>query len=200
VAAPSGPNVFRREGEYWTVVFAQDAFRLRDAKGLRYLAKLLAEPGREFHVLDLVTEAPTAPKRPADGETRADARADALGHAGELLDAKAKEAYRRRLAEIEEELSDAEAMGDADRAERARGEREFLAAELAAAVGLGGRDRVAASASERARLNVTRAIRSALGRMHEHSPALGRHLSVAVRTGTFCCYEPDPRVPVDWQL
>ncbi len=27
---------------------------MRDLKGLRHLARLLAEPGREFHVLDLV--------------------------------------------------------------------------------------------------------------------------------------------------
>src|SRR6185503_12369983 len=42
---------FRREGEYWTVRFGTDAFRLRDSKGLRHLARLLAEPGREIHVL-----------------------------------------------------------------------------------------------------------------------------------------------------
>ena len=29
---------------------------LRDLKGLHYLARLLAHPGREFHVLDLVVE------------------------------------------------------------------------------------------------------------------------------------------------
>ena len=44
--------MFRREGEYWTVVFGGDAFRLKDSKGLQHLARLLAEPGREFHVLD----------------------------------------------------------------------------------------------------------------------------------------------------
>ena len=35
---------------------------LRDLKGLHYLARLLAHPGREFHVLDLVSSevAPSA--------------------------------------------------------------------------------------------------------------------------------------------
>src|SRR5262249_26711330 len=60
-AAPTPPteasrqSVFRREGEYWTVRFATDAFRLKDAKGLRYLSHLLQHPGREFHALDLVS-------------------------------------------------------------------------------------------------------------------------------------------------
>ena len=48
------PNMFRREGDYWSVVFAGRTVRVRDLKGVRYLARLLAEPGREFHVLDLV--------------------------------------------------------------------------------------------------------------------------------------------------
>lgn len=39
---------------------------LRDLKGLRYVARLLAEPGREFHVLDLVSvEAARYPPTPA---------------------------------------------------------------------------------------------------------------------------------------
>lgn len=50
----------------------------------------------------------------------------------------------------------------------------------------------------RARVNVTRAIKAAVERVSEHSPDLGRHLSATVRTGTFCAYEPDPRVPIAW--
>ena len=41
--------------------------------------------------------------------------------------------------------------------------------EMARAVGLGGRDRRAGSAAERARLNVTRAIKSALQKISEHN-------------------------------
>ena len=52
-----GRRIFRKEGEYWTVVFGTDAFRLKDIKGLTYLAQLLGHPGREFHVLDLATVA-----------------------------------------------------------------------------------------------------------------------------------------------
>ena len=46
--------VCRREGEYWSIAFAGEAFRLKYLKGLHYLAYLLRHPGREFHVLDLV--------------------------------------------------------------------------------------------------------------------------------------------------
>ena len=47
-------NVFRREGDYWSVSFEGRTVQVRDLKGIRYLARLLADPGREFHVLDLV--------------------------------------------------------------------------------------------------------------------------------------------------
>ena len=161
-SAATHTNVFRREGDYWSVVFDGRTVRVRDLKGMRYLAQLLAHPGREFHVLDLVA-----------AET---GQQTALGDAGEILDERAKTAYRRRLAEIEDDIEQARALDDAEREAQADAERDFLVRELARAVGLGGRDRRAASASERARSGVTRAIRQAIARIGEHHPELGEHL------------------------
>jgi tetratricopeptide (TPR) repeat protein len=183
-SATTNTNILRREGDYWSVVFEGRTVRVRDLKGVRYLAQLLAHPGREFHVLDLVA-----------AET---GQQMALGDAGEILDERAKTAYRRRLAEIEEDVEQARALGDATREAQADAERDFLVRELAGAVGLGGRDRRAASASERARSGVTRAIRQAIARIGEHHPQLGEHLNRAVRTGTYCAYVPDPGVPMGW--
>ena len=45
--------IFRKEGEYWTVGYGGNSFRLKDTKGLGYLAHLLRHPAVEFHVLDL---------------------------------------------------------------------------------------------------------------------------------------------------
>lgn len=193
-----GQGTFRAEGEYWTVAFEGDPLRIRDAKGMRYLARLLASPGQEQHVLDLARqEVGTAPRA-----TRIDdgLEADALGDAGAKLDPEAKAAYRRRLDELQSEVNEADAFNDSERAARARKEIEFLTDELAGAVGLGGRDRTAASAAERARISVTRAIRSAMSRIAEQSPALGRHFEATIRTGTFCSYNPDPRVPMSWEV
>ena len=192
------PATLRREGEYWAVAFGEDAFRLKDSKGLRYLARLLADPGREFHALDLVADSPPAASgRPG----RADGlHVDPGGGTGPALDERAKAAYRGRLAELESEIDEADGAGDGERADRARNEREAIAAELSAAVGLGGRDREAGSAAERARVNVTRAIRSALGRIREESPAMALHLDRSVRTGTFCSYRPDPQAAPAWRL
>ena len=185
VSAPKGDAVaeFRREGEYWTLRYGGNLTRLRHAVGLAYLHQLLTHPGREFHVLDLVGL--------AQGEARR--RAPSSG-AGEVLDANARAAYRRRLEELAEELAEAESFGDRERATRARAESDVLVDQLTAAFGLGGRARMATSDAERARSAVTKAIRSALGRIAAADPILGRHLRATVRTGLFCSYGPEAPV------
>jgi tetratricopeptide (TPR) repeat protein len=192
--------VFHREGEYWSIAFAGEAFRLKDVKGLHYLAHLLRHPGREFHVLDL---AATGQAAGAGGARPSPAREDDLHQArfsgtGPILDEQAKAAYRSRLRDLEEELAEATTWADPVRAAKARQERQFLADELSAAVGLGGRDRPAGSPAERARVSITKAVRIALSRIRAHSPALAGHLDATIHTGTFCCYTPDPRAPITW--
>jgi hypothetical protein len=204
VAGVSG-NLFRREGEFWTICYEGSVARFKDVKGLRYLAQLLGDPGREFHVVDLgAADWRTQQPAPSAGRDRAgtgelSVRPD-LGDAGELLDARAKAAYKARLGELATELEEAERCNDPLRASTAAAEREFLVRELARAVGLGGRDRRAAWHAERARLNVTRAIRAAMANLARANPALGRHLAATIRTGRYCSYTPDPRAPITWEL
>jgi tetratricopeptide (TPR) repeat protein len=193
-------SVCRREGEYWSLAFAGEAFRLKDVKGLHYLAHLLRHPGREFHVLDLAAAGQQAP---AGGPPVSAARQDNLQKArlsdpGPVLDEQAKTAYRARLRELEDDLAEATSWADPVRAARARQEMQFLTGELAAAVGLGGRARKPGSPAERARVNITRAIRGALSRIRAHSPTLADHLDATIHTGTFCAYTPDPRAPITW--
>src|SRR5262245_7837199 len=44
---------FCREGDFWTISYEGRLVRLKDAKGMRYLAELLRHPGRPFHVAEL---------------------------------------------------------------------------------------------------------------------------------------------------
>ena len=152
--------------------------QLEARKGVVYLERLLSEPGRELHVLDLMGE----------GEGT-----DA-GNAGPILDAKAKAAYRARLEGLREELEEARRFSDRGRVAKAEREIDALAEQLARGVGLGGRDRKAASNAERARINVQRRLRDVLERVEAHAPKLGRWLSASIRTGTYCAFEPVPGV------
>jgi tetratricopeptide (TPR) repeat protein len=193
--------VFRCDGDTRTVRFDGTTVLLHDLLGFRYLERLLAEPNREFHVLDLVAvERGSLPTVRHGSETASD---DGLtitdgGHAGLHLDERAREAYRRRLVDIDEDIDDATMMNDAARLALAMEDRDYLIAELSRAVGLGGRSRLACATAERARTSVTRSMRYAVARLAEHHPTLGRHLTQALGTGTYCVYRPDPRLPVTW--
>jgi pimeloyl-ACP methyl ester carboxylesterase len=209
LSAPEAPQgILRKEGEFWTIACQGEVFRLKDVRGLAYIAYLLGHPGEEFHVLSLASKVAgsqgeaDALAEPAAEEqaTQSDLTVGRMGDAGEMLDAQAKAAYKRRTAELREQLEEACELNQLELVDRLEDEIETLGRELSRAVGLGGRDRRAASASERARINVTRAIKIALERIAEHNPALATLLTNSVRTGTFCRYTPDSRLPASWQL
>jgi tetratricopeptide (TPR) repeat protein len=192
--APAASAVFRRDGDVWTIAYEGKGLRLKDAKGVQYIARLLRHPGAEFHCADLAAGGETEPARGGD----ASAIAAGLGDAGAVLDAPARAAYRQRLQDLEAELAEATQWADTGRAEQLGGEIEFVREELSAAYGLGGRARKAADTSDRARKAVTSRIRETIERIGKEHPALARHLENAIHTGTFCSYQPDR--PLPWKL
>ena len=193
-------NLFRQEGDYWTLAYQGAMCRLKDIKGLHYIALLLGAPGQPFHALDLVTILGAGQRGTADREAVHDLTATRPSDVGALLDAPAKAAYRRRLRELRDELTEAQRFRDPARATKVQTEIDFLTHELAAALGLGGRDRKASSVAERARSTVTKSIKAAMKKIHTSHPALGHHLATHIRTGTFCQYLPDPTQPLRWTL
>ncbi len=198
--APAAPKrVFRREGDYWTVVFDGRVSRLRDGKGPRYLAHLLRNPHQRIAALDLVAQGgPAGSGRLSPGDA-ADLSSDGTGGAGPLLDAQAKAAYKRRIRDLQSELDEAQAFNDTGRAAAIEREMDAILGELRRAVGLGGRDRVAASPAERARVSVTKVVKQTIRRLGEQEPRLASHLESTVHTGTFCAYVPDPDTAVLWE-
>jgi non-specific serine/threonine protein kinase len=207
---PPGPNLFRREGEYWTLAYGNLTCRLKDAKGFCYLALLLRHPDKEFHVTELIVAVATSQRTsplPLSDITLSEVQAaeynlsvTGLGDAGSVLDEQAKAAYKHRLAELQGELTEAERFHDPIRAAKIREEMDFLTDELATALGLNGRSRKAACVAERARLNVTKAIKAAIKKIDATHRALAHHLTTTIRTGTFCAYAPDPSHSISWTL
>ena len=49
-------GIFSEEGEFWTIACRGEVFRIRDVRGLAYIAYLLGHPGEEFHVLSLASK------------------------------------------------------------------------------------------------------------------------------------------------
>lgn len=175
---------FVHDGLTWALRWAGATAVLPDAKGLHDMATLLARPGRPVHVLDMGGPTPSAVLRPQATEP--------------VLDAPARDAYRRRLSRLEHQIAAAADAGDVLRERRLTDERDFITRELAAALGLGGRSRLLGDPVERARKAVGMRIAASISRIDQVLPPLGRHLRASIRTGRFCSYEPEH--PITWQL
>ncbi|MGZ8769313.1 hypothetical protein [Aeromicrobium sp.] len=193
-------GTFRCDGDTRTVCYGELTVLTRDLKGFRYIERLLANPGREFHVLDLVAvERGSLPTGPTN-QHGFDAVAEGTDAGLPVIDDQARNAYRRRLAEVDDDIDEATRMHDVGRVELAQRDRDYLVAELSRAVGLGGRHRSVGGTAERARTSVTRSLRYALGRLAQQHPAVARHLEHSVHTGTYCSYGPDPLAPIQWHM
>ena len=187
-AASCGPgrvHLHPVPGGLWLVGPEAAAVPLRPLRGFGYLRELLRRPGQQVAALDLVG---------------AGAGAAVQSGLGDLLDARALKAYRQRLRDLEQELTEAEDWSDIGRLDSLRAERDALLDELARATGLGGRARTTGSSQERARVAVKKAISAATGRIATIDGPLGRHLQTRIHTGLNCSYEPDPGDGLDWVL
>ncbi len=193
---PEAVNVFRRDGEFWTLSYGRRTVRVGDCKGLADIAALLARPGREVDAMALAGEPEPGVAAPAARDETAALTVSEL--ADPVLDARAVAAYRDRLTELTEEIDDADRCHDPARAAKARIERDAITTELSAALGLGGRLRTFPHAAERARKAVGNRIRSALSRIDRQHPALAEHLRASLSTGRSCRYSPAE--PTTWQL
>lgn len=175
---PMAPSL--RAGDVWKLSWRNAHAELKHSKGLADIAALIAAAGNEVHALELM------------GATVDQSGVDSG------LDATAKRQYEQRLRELQDELDEADATNDVARSERAQAEFDQILDALSAAVGLGGRDRSAGSSAERARSAVTWRIRSAIKKIDEHLPGMAQHLRLAIKTGTWCSYQPEQDVA--WHL
>jgi pimeloyl-ACP methyl ester carboxylesterase len=184
-------NVLRRDGEYWTAAYGGLVVTLRDSKGLRDLARLLAAPGHELHVLDLATPG-AAPLTATSMREALDAGLTVGSSVTEpVIDDVARAAYKSRIAELRQDIDEAEVNGDGEAGANAQRELDVLVGHLASAYGLGGKPRRTPDHVERARKTVTRRIRHAVARIDRAHPALGRHLHASLHTGVYCSYAPE---------
>ncbi|MBX3026333.1 hypothetical protein KF840_15605 [bacterium] len=199
-AAPVAPArrgfVFRREGDYWTLASPGRLARVRGRRGFEYIVELLRRPHRPIYVVELMRpEGGGAAGLSARELDEHGLRVVAAARTESELDRRARLDYRARWRELLAEQAAAERDNDPGRIEQAQREIDMLARQLAA-----GRHgtRGATSAQERARVNVRNCVAGALRAIRRHDEPLWRHLVNAIKTGTYCVYEPDR--PIDWEL
>jgi len=178
--APTARATLQPEGGVWRVAFDDACAHMPDLKGFWHLRELVSRPYEFVSALELVG---TSTDQPIP-----------RGDTGPMLDREALRQYRRRLAQLDDELDAAALDDDIECRDELDAERTALIAELKRATGLGGRLRRSGSPAEKARLNVTRTIRHAISELSTKVPELAAHLDDSIVTGVSCCYEPGANI------
>ena len=142
--------------------------RLRDQRGLHHLRTLLERPGIEVPALTLA------------GSDQGLAGSSE----GTVLDDRAIREYRRRIADLHEDIDEATANNDFERAARAEAELDVLvdAADRGHRRRRTRHDSSTAPTSE-PRVSVTKAIRSAISHLGEQLPSWDDTSRATVHTG-----------------
>ena len=177
------------EGSDWLVEFQGARARVAGGKGMQDLARLLEAPERPIHVLEL------AGGRATDGDAPvgdSDLPERGSEHREAVADARARAAYRERLAELREELEEVVRRNDLGARERLQEEQDWLLGAL------GRSEWLAPDRASRARKAVYNRLRAAIRRIDAALPALGRHLRNSIRTGVTCVYSPE--APASWTI
>jgi hypothetical protein len=169
-------NSLARDGASWLWTYGGKTTSIRHSTGMTYLAKLLQRPGEDMHALDL------SGARVIETDL------------GPVVDREALADYHRRLSSIDGDISEAEATGNADQAERLRTDRSAMLAEMGRAIGKGGKIRREEGSKKKVRQSVSLAVRRAIEQIRVLHPALAAHLKLSVRTGTLLGYFPSPRI------
>ena len=173
VARP-GAAAMRRHGALWQLTFTGREVSVLHSKGLADIARLLAAPGTDVHVLDLIDAV------------------DRSGSGGDIVDRRSLAAYRQRLADLDDDIDDAERNHDPERGARAASERQAILDELGRSTGTAGRTRAFSNhPAERARKAVSGRIRDAIRKLEADLPELADHLRRTIVTGTYCRYRTD---------
>jgi hypothetical protein len=192
-------SLFIQPNDYWTIRYQGHVALIKSTRGLHYLAVLLRDPGREFHVRELLAH-PLDASAPSAGVAVPEQVTGGLFSGFPVLDAQAKAEYKRRINELRHELEEAERVNDPQRKTEIQKELQAICDNLASAVGLRGRDRKTSSDAERARSAVTKCIKKAIQKIGETIPSLGYHFAQSIKTGYFCSYNPHRDRLVAWNF
>ena len=176
-------NVFRNEGNFWTLTFSGQTVRLRNQRGLTYLANLVSQPYVKIHAALLRANT-------------TDSKAIQPFKGDEVLDKQAMETFKTRYDDLCSELQEAQSNNDPVRQNQIQDERAALGREVTGAIGLGQRQRRMGDEADKIRKAVCMAITRTLTVLDKKHPSLARHLEDAIQMGQVLIYNPATKI--DW--
>lgn len=204
--ATSQKNRFFLAGDYWNVTFNGETSTIKNTKGLRYIAWLIRNQGKEIDIRELyyainpleieITD-PTHSGMTSHQLEKEGLAPDNLGYKEELIDQKTKQDIEKRIRAIENEASIAEETGNSARLSKLEDEKSKIAQYLSASLGIGGRPREFSNEQKKILDSVKKCIRGDIYKIGTHLPALAEHLK-SINLASNLSYNPNPTV--DWEV
>lgn len=165
-------NQLTQEGELWKACFRGQEVQLKEVKGYHDLVKLLAVPYQGIHCTELM-------------------KATLIQKGEVVFDEQARKSYQKRITALQAAIEEAELLQHTAQLELLRQEYDQLLDHLSQSVGIGGRTRKVSGSIEKARTAVTWRIRSAIKKISQVHPDMGKHLKNTIKTGLVCEYTPE---------
>jgi len=191
-------NSFRYCDEAWQITYSGRTIRLKDQKGLWYIAELIRNR-KPITAIRLVTM-DISRQLPKTTSTEHLPECDSIHSSSfdgsEIADEQALGEYRQAYEDYLHQLDEAKRNNDPARIEQLQRDMAALAQQIEQSQGLGNRKRKSGSEIEKARLSTTNCIDRAVAAIKRKDPALGAHLEMAIQKGRELCYRPSPEI--DW--
>ncbi len=205
----SSSNVFHRNGDVWIIIREGKEFPpIKHESGMSLISHLLFHRGTAFQSpldLEVAIDGSQAGSSVLSDMTQEQLEKEGFGTQGLVdrigADKTALQAYKKRLAEIDNDLAEAARNNDLAQIDILNGEKEVLISEMGNSIILaqkGPRDH----SQEKARKRVSSAIHRSLDSIQEHEPedfGLSSHLRKHLTPVSFpYSYAPDQ--PIDWTI
>lgn len=171
------PNSFRLVGENYEIRFEGKSLSLSDSVGLWYLREFISHPKKTFEPVELEAARTGVRARSSNSST------------GESFDLDARRQYASHLAEIDDQITEAESFNDLGRIEHLQAERQQILDHVAKSVGIGGKARIVTDAGK-ARKNIRQQVKRDIDRIAKAHSELAKHLQLAFQSDPMC-YAPN---------
>ncbi|PLY12830.1 MAG: hypothetical protein C0631_15890 [Sedimenticola sp.] len=200
-------NSFIFTGDHWDITYEGNSRTFKNTLGMRYIAWLIENQGKEVFVTDLYyainpleagTTDPVHSKMSSKELEALNLSVGIFDNPEEILTPEEKARFNAEITKIKDRIEDAEELGDIETKEKYESQLEEISHYIATQTGLGGKSRKTPNSIEKIRISVTKRIKGDLKKIINFIPDLGHHLDKAIQTGTALQYTPHPHV--SWYL
>ncbi len=193
-------NVFRKQSDFWQVVFEGESTTLKHSRGAEYLERLFSAQGEVITALSLYSGSPFG----GDGKAVVSTLLTELAEdnlaslddydSGRVADASTLKVTRASIEFFQRQIERARQRGQSLLVVELTEQLDAAKRVLAMSTNDKGQPRRMSDANDSARSNVQQAIKRVLDDFQVSMPKLYQHLKTTLRTGATLSYSPDHRV------